>query len=96
MKELDFLGHNLSDGQLKPSTSKIKVTADWQEPKNLDELRVFLGFSNYYRKFVPKFSAIAQPLNALTKKGVEFDFNEKCKQAFRTLRAALMSELVLI
>ena len=51
MKELDFLGHHLSSEGLKPIKSKVKVIADWQEPQNLEELRVFLGFSNYYREY---------------------------------------------
>ena len=49
--ELEFLGHLLSGRGIAPSPAKVKVVAEWQRPKNLDELRVFLGFTNYYRKF---------------------------------------------
>ena len=50
--ELEFLGHLLSGAGIRPSPSKVKVVAEWQRPQNLDELRVFLGFTNYSRKFV--------------------------------------------
>jgi hypothetical protein len=95
-RALEFLGHHLSGEGIKPSPSKVKVIAEWQRPQNLNELRVFLGFTNYYRKFVPRFSHVAQPLNDLTKKGVEYRWSNKCQEAFLTLQQALMSEPVLV
>jgi hypothetical protein len=94
--ELEFLGHLLSGRGIAPSPAKVKVVAEWQRPKNLDELRVFLGFTNYYRKFVHRFSKIALPLNKLTKKGVDYKWTPECEEAFRTLRSALTLSPVLI
>jgi hypothetical protein len=95
-RELEFLGHLLSGTGIKPSPSKVKVIAEWQRPKDLKELRIFLGFTNYYRKFVPNFSRIAQPLNDLTKKDVEYKWTGRYQEAFLTLRHALMSDPVLV
>jgi hypothetical protein len=94
--ELEFLGHLLSGKGIKPSPGKVKVISEWQRPINLQELRIFLGFTNYYRKFVPNFSRIALPLNNLTKKDVEYRWTDKCQEAFLTLRQALMADPVLV
>ena len=95
-KQLEFLGHHLSGAGIRPSPSKVKVVADWQPPKDLKELRVFLGFTNYYRKFVPRFSHVAQPLNDRTKKDWPYVWTHKCQTAFETLRQALIQEPVLV
>jgi hypothetical protein len=81
---------------VSPSPAKVKVVAEWVKPENLNELRVFLGFTNYYRKFVPSFSHIAQPLNDLTKKGAAYEWTSKCQTAFDTLKIILTSSPVLI
>ena len=67
-KELEFLGHHLSGTGISPSPSKVKVVSEWERPKDLHELRVFLGFVNFYRKYIPNYSKVARPLNDFTKK----------------------------
>ena len=64
-------------------------------PKTPKEVKQFLGLIGYYRKFVPRFSDLAQPLNALTRKDVEFEWTPMCQESFELLKASLMMEPIL-
>ena len=68
-KEVDFLGHVVSAEGLKPDPKKIEAVKNWETPQNSDEVRSFVAFCNYYRRFVKNFSQTAKPLNNLQKKG---------------------------
>ena len=68
---------------------------DWKTPETVPEIRSFLGLAGYYRQFVPDFSKIARPMTELLKKGVKFVWDDKCDQAFQTLRKLLTSAPVL-
>ena len=52
--------------------AKVAAILDWPTPKNLKEVQSFLGFSNFYRKFILHYSALTFPLTSLTRKGVRF------------------------
>ena len=91
-KELLFVGYVLGKGTLRPDLSKIRAVQDFPEPKNLSELRAFLGLCNFYHKFIPGYATIALPLYKLTRKGVHFDFSSHDVQhAFQELKKALVS-----
>ena len=64
-------------------------------PQDLKQLRQFLRLSSYYRRFVPKFAKIAQPLHRLTKKGVTFNWDAACQEAFEALKQKLTQAPVL-
>jgi hypothetical protein len=68
---------------------------DWKPPTLVLQIRSFHGFAGYYRCFIPDFSKIAKPMIELLKKGVKFSRNEKCEEAFHTLRAHLTTAPVL-
>ena len=67
MKELLYLGHIIGKG-VKVHMEKIRVFLEWPSPKNIIELRGFIGICTYYRKFVKGFSKLTSPLIYLTKK----------------------------
>ena len=98
-EEVQFLGHTLSTSGLAPQTEKVKAVLDWPLPKNLTELRGFLGLAGYYRKFIHRFADKSKPLNDLTKKDVSFptpdSWTEEQLQAFETLKSALTTSPVL-
>ena len=75
--------------------AKITGVAEWPVPTTVKQVRSFLGFVNYYRPFVPKFSHVARPLNELTRKGVQFQWGQKEQFTFETLRAKLILEPIL-
>jgi len=57
---------------IDPQEEKIKSIQDWPVPKCVRDVRTFFGLAFYYRKFVKNFASIAEPLSALTQKGVRF------------------------
>jgi hypothetical protein len=74
---------------------KIEVIIDWQEPKNVKDIRAFIKFINFYQQFIDNFSALASPLIALTQKDKVFIFNKEYKKAFIYLKVIFTTALVL-
>ena len=74
--EIEYLGVIIGKGHLQMSPKKLQGVADWSPPKNPTEVRSFLGFTRYYRYFVPNYSKIAQPLLDLTKKTTPWHWGE--------------------
>ena len=63
--------------------------------RNPKEVKQFLGLIGYYRKFVPRFSDLARPLNALTQKNTTFEWTQICQESFDLLKTSLMTEPIL-
>ena len=95
LTEVQFLGHIISKDGISVDPSKIQDVLNWKAPTSVPEIRSFLGLAGYYRRFVPDFSKIARPMTELLKKGVKFVWDDKCEQAFQTLRKLLTSAPVL-
>jgi hypothetical protein len=95
LNEVTFLGHVVTAEGIHVDPSKIKAIQEWETPKNVTEVRSFLGLAGYYRRFVKGFSTIATPLTRLLQKGVNFVWNEKCDQAFNKLKELLTKAPVL-
>ena len=91
-KEITYLGHVVSAKGIRTDESKIQAIKDWPQPKTVTEVRSFLGFTNYYRKFVYKYAHVARPLNSLIagenakKKRQKVTWNDECEQAFQKLK----------
>jgi hypothetical protein len=92
---LVYLGHIVGGGELKIDPSKVKVILDWPKPNNVTEVRIFLGESQYWRKFIANFSSIAAPLHAVT--NIKQVFQWRCKQQkyFDALKEKISSTPVL-
>jgi hypothetical protein len=90
-----FLGHTISSDGISVDPSKVQQVMDWKPPTLVHQIRSFLGLAGYYRHFILDFSKIAKPMAKLLKKGVKFSWNEKCEEAFHTLRAHLTTAPVL-
>ena len=74
---------------------KIESVVNWKPPKNVSEVRSFLGLARYYRKFVEGFSKILAPLTKLTRKDVKYDLVDAYQQGFEELKGRLTSAPVL-
>ena len=74
----------------------INFVTGYPVPKTVKQLQSFLGFVNYYRKFIPNFSEIASSLNKLMKKNTKYIWTNECQVAFETLKKAFISPSVLI
>ena len=75
---------------------KLQVINEWLVPKNLHELRSFIGMCSYYCRFIEKFSVIAGPLHDLTKKKVKFQWTAREHEAFKELKERLMLQPLLV
>jgi len=95
MKEVSFLGHVLSSEGIAVDPSKVQDVLNWKPPRTVHDIRSFLGLAGYYRRFIPDFSKIAQPMTKLLHKDVKYDWTQKCEEAFRTLKQLLTEAPVL-
>ncbi|KAK3789149.1 hypothetical protein RRG08_001542 [Elysia crispata] len=98
--QVRFPGHFISADGGRPDSEKIAKVKDWPSPQNPKELRSFLGFAGYYRKFVEKYSEFARPLNSLlppTRKKIDkgpskvtkWEWEDKHEQSFQCLKNLL-------
>jgi len=94
-RECLYLGHVISETGIRPDPKKIQAVLDFPEPKNVKQIKSFLGLSGYYRKFIENYSSIARPITNLLKKDVKFNWSEECEKAFGKLKHALCTEPVL-
>ena len=82
LDKVAFLGYVISAEGMSVDPKKIEAVVNWKPPKNVSEVRNFLGLVGYYRKFVEGFSKIAAPLTKLTRKDVKYDWVDACQQSF--------------
>ena len=80
---------------MEPDPKKVKRVQEWPVPTDATQVRQFLGLASYYRRYIHSFSDIAAPLNALTKKGTPFTWNQDCKDACTALKRRLTQAPVL-
>ena len=64
-KEIKYSGHVVSEQGVSTDPDKIKTVTEWPQPTTVTEVRSFLGFVSYYKRFIPNFSKVAKPLNQL-------------------------------
>jgi hypothetical protein len=97
-REVAFLGHRIGADGLRVSPDKIGAVQQWPQPKNVSDVRSFLGLANFYRRFVKDYSRIALPLTELTKEvsGTGFAWGAEQQAAFEALKAALCAPPVLL
>lgn len=95
-KEVEYLGHVITENGCKPNQNKINCIRNYPRPTNVTETQRWLGLTNYYRSYIPKYAFHARPLYNLLKKDNPFTWDSHCDDAFNKLKTALMSPPVLI
>ena len=93
--EIEYLGHIIKKGGYTTHPDKTKVIKSYPVPTNVKGIRAFLGLCGFYRKFVPNFAQISQPLTLLTKKNVKYHWSEEQEKAFESLKEALITPPIL-
>ena len=85
-EHIEYLGMVIQEGKITMDSVKVKGLQDWLTPSTVKQVWSFLGFGNFYRKFIKKFSELARPLNNLLKKDKKFKWTQECQIAFDTLK----------
>lgn len=94
-KEIEFLGYLINEKGIKISKTKTDSITNFPTPRNKKNIQQFLGLASYFRKFIQNFSTIALPLYKLLREENEFQFLEKEKNAFESIKKALTNEPIL-
>jgi hypothetical protein len=94
--KIEYLGMIVEEGKISMDPVKLGGIRDWPIPTTVKQVRSFLGFGNFYRKFISHYSDLARPLNDLTKKDKKFEWTDECQKAFETLKARFTEEPVLL
>ena len=92
---MKYLGHVVSKQGIAPDPEKISAVQSYPVPRNLKDLRGFLGLSGYYRKYCKGYSDLAAPLYKFTKKDVPFEWNKEAQIAFDKLKELLVKPPIL-
>ena len=94
-KELDFLGHTVTTSGIRPQTRKISAITNMARPQNVTDVRSFIGMTSYYRRYIPRYTAVAKPLLNITRKNAQFVWTDETEEAFDALKTALTTEPIL-
>lgn len=93
--KIAVLGSIVSEAGVHPDPEKLSAMADLPVPKDVPGIRRFMGMVNHYSQFNPDFAKLSAPLHRLTRKGVAFVWDERCRHSFDKLKEALCSDPVL-
>ena len=92
---IEYLSFILSPNGLSMDPGKVSTILEWLEPHKVKDIQSFLGFTNFYRRFISDYSKITVPLTCLTRKGMPWDFSNACWNSFDTLKKAFTTAPVL-
>ena len=95
IQKIRFLGVVIGPDGIEIEKKKVDGVLSWPEPKNVKDVRKFLDFTNYYRKFIKNFAQVARPMNVLTRKDVKWQWKEKQQKVFDELKRIFTTKPVL-
>uniref|UniRef100_A0A2N9F185 Reverse transcriptase n=1 Tax=Fagus sylvatica TaxID=28930 RepID=A0A2N9F185_FAGSY len=95
LESVAFLGHVIFKDGILVDPKKVEAIVDWERPKDVREIRSFLGLAGYYRRFIVGFSKISLPMTKLTQKGTTFEWTTECEDSFQELKRRLTIAQVL-
>ena len=90
-----FLGYTVANGSLQMDPAKVSAVTSWPVPDSRKQLQRFLGFANFYRRFIRNYSSVAAPLTALTSPKVPFCWTPGADKAFQVLRSRFTNAPIL-
>ncbi|XP_021736446.1 uncharacterized protein LOC110702997 [Chenopodium quinoa] len=95
LEKVALLGHVISMEGVSVDPAMVQAVQEWPIPRNVSEVRSFLGLTGYYRRFIKDFWIIARPMTNLMKKECKFIWSPECEEAFKTLKEKLTTDPVL-
>ena len=93
--QVPYLGLIITTEGVKMDSAKVDTIINWPTLMNVKDVQSFLGFANFYRRFIYGYSKIAAPLTHLTRKDVAFKWSSECEDAFNTLKRTFTSDVIL-
>ena len=90
-----FLGHEISKDGIRPPPDRVEALINYPAPRNVKELRRALGMFNWFRKFIPNYSIVCEPLTKLLRKHVKFIWSNEQELAFQKLKQLLLNSDIL-
>ena len=94
-REVEFLGYKISDQGISMNSKKVEDIQAWNTPQSVKDVQSFMGFANFYRRFIESYSKIAKPLTDLTKKNVKWNWTPACNAAFEHLKKRFTTSPIL-
>jgi len=95
-RKIGFLGVVIGPNGIEMEAEKVDGVLSWPQPKNVKDVRKFLGLANYYRRFIKDFTQVARPMNVLTQKDEKWWWEEMQQKAFDKLKRIFTSKPVLV
>lgn len=95
VSQVKYLGLIISTEGISMDPEKVEAVLNWKAPKKVKEVQAFLGFANFYRRFIDAFSRLASPLTVLTRKDQKFMWTAECEAAFEALKTAFATAPIL-
>ncbi|KAJ0182603.1 hypothetical protein K1T71_001972 [Dendrolimus kikuchii] len=93
---ISYLGFIIDKNGLHPDPNKVKAIVEAPAPSDITQLRSFLGFINYYAKFIPNLSTLLHPLHKLLKKNKIWVWSQECDKAFQSVKNSIANTNVLV
>ena len=94
-QEIKFLGHIVGKDGIKVNPEKVAAVERWEPPRDVHQVRSFLGLANFFRRFIQGYSTLVAPLTDLTKSGKSWNWTKECHNAFEGVKWALTHTPVL-
>jgi len=95
-RKIGFLGVVIGPNGIEMEAEKVDGVLSWPQPKNVKDVRKFLGLANYYRRFIKDFTQVARPMNVLMRKDEKWWWEEMQQKAFDKLKRIFTSKPVLV
>jgi len=95
VRKIGFLGVVIEPKGIEMEEEKVNGVLSWPEPKNVKDIRKFLGLTNYYRRFIKDFAQVARPINVLMRKDVKWQWGVEQQEAFNELKRVFTTKPVL-
>jgi hypothetical protein len=94
-EKIHYLGQIISKWGIVVDPKNIEAIRGWTTPKNVSEVKYFMGLAGYYRRFIEGFSKISHPITSLQNKGIKFEWTSECEENFNLLKELLTNAPVL-
>ena len=95
VRKIGFLGVIIGPNEIEIEKEKVDGVLSWPEPKNVKDVRKFLGLANYYRRFIKDFTQVARPMNMLMRKDIKWKWRREQQKTFNELKRIFTTRLVL-